>query len=656
MAVSERLFKVLRVAAGVLAAIVCVFLALGMYLYSLAGTIPDLKSAPDDLPAARTSIVYASDGSVLAEWHGEQDRKVVPLDGIPKSMRDAVVAAEDPRFYDHKGVDTEAIWRALRGEGGGSTLTQQLVRMLFADSDRSFTTKVRQALTAYQLDARTPKERVLEAYLNMAYFGQGRYGIESAAVGYFGKSSSALTLAESAMLAGIIRAPAKYSPAVDPKVALVRRDEVLDRMRDLGAITSDEEVAARRSKVVLAPPTDAARFAPYFVEYVKQDLLVRLGSKKVLTGGLRIHTTLNPVAQRQAEAAVAGVLDHPQDPEAALVCIDPHTGAIVAMVGGRDFASAQFNLAAQGRRQPGSAFKPFVLVTALEKGVSPDRRFATSPYSVKVKDGTWRVENYENGFPAAMITLRAATDYSVNAVYARLVMEVGPENVVKTARKMGIVSPLEPNPAIALGGLSRGVSPLEMASAYGTLATGGLRSEPTPIAKITDDRGAVIYQPASKPERVLAQEVASVASGMLRDVVDRGTGVNARIGTWAAGKTGTTQSYRDAWFVGYTGDLVASVWVGYRQAQVDMTNVHGIRVAGGTLPATIWARFMGPLGGRLPAADAKPRSGGASSQPGAPIRARICRDTFLLANERCPSVAEVDLPPGLVPKAVCTKH
>jgi len=660
---SGRWIRILRgVAWGLGVAFVAMLLA-GLYLFQLSRTLPDLESAPEAIHAARTSVVYAADGSILAEWHGEQDRKVVGLDAMPKVLRDAVVAAEDERFYEHDGVDVGAVLGALKGANGrgASTITLQLVRMLF-DDGRSvgLTRKVRQALMAYQLEAKTSKERVLEAYLNMAYFGNGRYGVESAARGYFGKPAAELTLPQSALLAGVIRSPARYSPTLYPVAAKARRDEVLSRMRDVGLITSEQEVEARAASVELAPKDDAGHVAPYFVEYVKQQLIERLGSKAVFTGGLRVQTTLQPAVQQAAESAASAVLPSATDPEVALVALDPRDGRIVAMVGGRDFAAEQYNLAAQGRRQPGSAFKPFVLVAALENGVSPDRTFDTSPYTVRVKDGYWRVENYENGFTTGKLTLRAATDWSVNAVFARLIMEVGPTKVVDAARRMGITSPLDANPAIALGGLSKGVSPLEMASAYGTLAAGGMHVEPTAILSVVDGRGTVLFAAKPAPKRRVAQGVAAQASGMLQDVVERGTGTNARIGRAVAGKTGTTQSYRDAWFVGYTGDLVASVWVGYRQGQVDMTNVHGIKVTGGSFPAQIWSRFASAA---LPVLAAAPAvTGAGAAAPDQPAQAsglthvRICRDTFLLANPRCPDVFEVDLEPSLVPRQTCAKH
>jgi penicillin-binding protein 1A len=665
VAISGRWITMLKVVAGLLAGLLVLVLAVGVYLFDLSRTLPDLEAASGALQAARTSVVYAADGSVLAEWHGEQDRKLVPLEQVPKVMRDAVVASEDERFFEHDGIDSDAVLAALRGTPtaggrGASTITLQLVRLLFADTATTgVTQKVRQALMAYQLEATTSKERVLEAYLNMVYFGNGRYGVESAARGYFGKPASALTLSEAALLAGVIRSPSRFSPVVSPALARDRRNAVLKRMRDLGMISSEAEVAAARSAVTLAAPvSDTVKAAPYFVEYVKQLLIDELGSRKVFTGGLRVHTTLVPGAQRAAEEAVASVLGGPTDPEVALVALDPSTGRIVAMVGGRDFATAQYNLAAQGRRQPGSAFKPFVLVAALENGVSPDRTFDTSPYTVKVKDGYWRVENYENSFTQGRLTLRAATDWSVNAVYARLIMEVGPEKVVDVARRMGITSPLEPNPAIALGGLSKGVSPLEMASAFGTLASGGMRVAPTALTKVTDDAGKVILESRPSPKRAIAQGVAAQASQMLGDVVARGTGANAAIGRWSAGKTGTTQSYRDAWFVGYTSGLSAAVWVGFREAQVDMTNVRGTKVTGGSFPATIWGRFAAPALAAIesPAVPASAETSGSADGEGDLVRVRICRDTFLQANPRCPHVFDVDLEPKLVPAQVCAKH
>ncbi len=656
---SRHAARSLRTAAVVLGVLLALTLLGGAYLYNLSLTLPDLSTAPEALKAAKTTIVYAADGSVLAEWHGDEDRRVVRLSSVPRHARDAVIAAEDERFFEHDGVDVDAMLGNLSPLGGrakGSTITQQLVRLLFSGRERGITQKLREALMAYEIEGRTPKDKVLEAYLNMVYLGEGCYGLESASERYFGRPASGLTLGEAALLAGMIDAPGRYSPAVDIEAARIRRDDVLARMRDLALITSEQELEARTETVRVQRP-EVSSTAPYFVEMVKQELIRRLGTERVFTGGLRVQTTLDPVLQAHAEDAIKSVLRGKKDPEAALVSIDPQTGYIVALVGGRDFGTNQFNLAAQGKRQPGSAFKPFVLVAALEKGISPSQRFDTSPLTIKVKDGNWRVENYEGAYGRGSMTLSEATNRSVNAVFARLVMRVGAERVVEVARRMGIRSPLEPNPAIALGGLSRGVSPLEMAAAYGTLATGGKQIDPTAVVRVTDDAGKVVYAPTDKLKRALTRTVASRTSAMLHDVVQRGTGKNARFGKWAAGKTGTSQSYRDAWFVGYTGNLSTSVWVGYRERLRDMLHVHGIKVAGGTYPATIWGRYMYKAAQAVtPSLPAGASESTGAVAPGGLVRVRICSDSFKLANKRCPRVTVVDLERKLVPKAVCDRH
>lgn len=668
MHIESRLAKVLKVLAGVLAGMLIVVVASAFYLYHLSRELPDISNDPWEEATAQTSRVYAANGALLVEWHGEEDRTIVPLDQIPRMLQDAVVAVEDERFYTHDGVDTKAIARALRAnaeEGqvaqGGSTITQQLVKIMFTDGERTLGRKIREALMAYELEAETDKDDVLEAYLNTVYFGHGSYGVESAARRYFGATVSSLDLAQSATLAAVIKSPARYSPIDAPAEAVERRNLVLSKMREQGFISAEEERAARAQELKLVAPSDAPELAPYFVEYVKQELIETLGADAVYQGGLKVYTTLDPGLQKAAEAACSSALGNPQDPEYALVALDRRTGDIVAMVGGRDFAQNQFNLAVQGRRQPGSAFKPFVLVRALEEGVSPDQVFDATPYSVEVKDGTWNVRNYENSQTAERLTLRAATNWSVNCVYARLIMQVGPEDVVEAAHRMGITSEIEPNPAIALGGLERGVSPLEMASAYGTIANAGLRVEPTGIARVTDEAGEVIWEPERESERAIDELVAVQASLMLHDVVETGTGTAARLpGVWAAGKTGTTQSYRDAWFTGYAENLTCGVWVGYREGQVDMTNVHGIRVTGGSFPAQIWRSFMQEAlaRGRTPLTPgAESKAAGANAQQPAPsVKVMICPDSMMLATKLCPAPIEIYLDPALVPEGACERH
>lgn len=659
---SERLILTLKVLLGVLTALFMLFTAVGVYLYRVSLTLPELGVEPAELEAPRTSIIYAADGSVLAEWHGEQDRKVVALDTVPQSLRDAVIAVEDERFYEHHGVDTRAILRALKVNTvsrayaqGGSTITQQLVKLLFTGGERTFTRKVREALLAYQIEYKTDKDKVLEAYLNVVYLGSGRYGVESASRAYFGKPVSDLSLSEAAMLAGVIRAPSAYSPADDFGEALRRRDVVLRKMREQGYITQTEEREARVDEPRIAEQREKAAVAPHFVEHVKQDLIDRLGTERVFGGGLRVHTTLDPKLQAEAEKAVKEHLGRASDPEVALVSLEHRTGRVVAMVGGRDFESNKFNLATQGRRQPGSAFKPFVLVAALQEGVRPEDVFAATPYTTRVKDGVWKVDNYENARTSSSLTLRAATNWSVNAVYARLIIKVGPEDVVKTARKMGITTPVEPNPAIALGGLKIGVSPFEMASAYGTLATGGLRVLPRTVDRVEDDQGRVVFEPESRPERALSPAVAAKASLMLHDVVEHGTGSAAKLKVWAAGKTGTTQSYRDAWFVGYAGDLSTAVWVGFPEAQVDMTNVRGIKVTGGSFPARVWKSYMQRAMAHENSPVTTPRPS-TSQEAEDGMTVTLCQETLLLANKRCPNTIDIFLERGLVPTQVCEKH
>lgn len=658
MSLDGRVGLVLRVIAGVVTTLLLVTLAFGAYLYSLSSTLPDLEVNPDALKTPQTSIVYAADGSVLAEWHGEQDRTIVAFDEMPEHLRDAVVAIEDQRFYEHNGVDLEGIIRAARANAeagevrqGGSTITQQLVKLLFTEGERTLTRKIREALLAYELEARADKNKVLETYLNTVYFGNGAYGVEAASKRYFGKRTAALTPAESALLAGVIRSPSRFDPIKEPREALARRDLVLRQMREQGHLDAKTARDAEKTPVILARRSDVPAVAPFFVEYVRQELIKALGAKRVYEGGLRVQTTLEPELQRIADAS-AKQLSSKGDPEVALVALRHSDGSVVAMVGGRDFGKNQFNLAAQGKRQPGSAFKPFVLVAALENGVRPESVYSAAPYSVEVKDGIWKVENYENTFAKSALSLQAATSWSVNAVYARLIMDIGPEKVVQTAKKMGIVSRLDPDPAIALGGLKDGVSPMEMASAYGTVANGGLRVNPSGILKVTDDRGKIVLQPNRASKRVLDKRVAVETSLMLHDVVENGTGTAARIGVWAAGKTGTTQSYRDAWFVGWAGDISTAVWVGYPEAQVEMTEVHGIRVTGGSFPASIWAQFMkGATSAR-----SEPVTPPTATEVPTQVVVRVCQESMKLANSRCPDAVDIYLTTDLVPTQVCPLH
>lgn len=560
------------------------------------------KQLPDpDLANARgrdqSTIITDRNGNQLVKLYAEENRQDVDLRKMPTHLKQAVIATEDRRFYEHEGVDPLGILRALMTDvmtksvaQGGSTITQQYVKQAFVTSERTLKRKLQEAILAQKIESKYSKDEILERYLNTIYFGHGSYGVESAARTYFGKSVESLSPAESAMIAGVIKSPARYSPYLEPENALSRRNTVLKQMLDQGYIDEATYATAKATPVTVAGIKSRTALAPYFVEWVKEQLVEKYGERMVYRGGLKVTTTIDMKAQAAAEASIRSNLDRKDDPSAALVSLDPETGAIVAMVGGRDFASQQFNVATQGKRQPGSAFKTFVLATALDDGVSPERSYASGAMKLAVGDQVWSVTGAHGS--AKTMRLRQATEQSVNSVYAQLILQVGADEVVETAEKLGISKGITPVPAIALGGLEKGVSPLDMAEAYGTLAAGGMHAEPYGIARVTDAKGKELFRVSPKPDKALDPAVAYLTTDILKGVISRGTGKSAAIGRPAAGKTGTTQQYRDAWFVGYTPDLVTAVWVGYPDAQREMTNVHGRAVTGGSFPANIWAQFM----------------------------------------------------------------
>jgi penicillin-binding protein 1A len=571
-----------------------------------------LAGSPPDVDAR--SKVYSRDGRLLAFLHGEENREPIALAKMPEHVRNAVIAIEDHRFYSHDGVDMTALGRALvvnSGSGqiqqGGGTITMQLARNAYLRNHaRTILRKWDEIVLARRLERELTKDQILEQYLNSVYFGRGAYGIQAAAEAYFGIPASKLTLGQGALLAGVIRAPESYDPAARAEQALARRRSVLDAMVAYGLTDRASADGAAREPLKLVSRTTSngivvtAGVGAAFVEYVKQQLLAdpRLGATpaeradRVFNGGLRIYTTLDFDAQRSSERAIASVLDRPDDPSAALAAIEPTTGAIRAMAGAVD--PQGFNLAAHGRRQPGSAFKPFTLVAALEQDISLYKGYnGSAPRRITLDNGqVWTVHNYE-GSASGYMNLITATERSVNAVYAQLVMDVGADNVVDVAHRMGITSHLDPYPSIALGGLTIGVSPLEMASAYGTLAAHGLAHRPYTITHV-DDRAGRLLTVAPEENRAIDAETADKATAVLERVVQNGTGRRAQeLGRPAAGKTGTTDDYRDSWFVGFTPQLSAAVWIGHPEARIPLLNIHGLpRVYGGSLPAEIWTRFM----------------------------------------------------------------
>src|SRR3954465_12909360 len=591
---------------GVLIAVVLIGIASVVgYIASIAATAPDINDLkPIDKGAV--SEVFAADGSRLGYVQSSEIRTPIAWSNMPIALRQATVAIEDKRFYEHHGVDYEGVVRAgwkniTSGKTvqGGSTITQQLVRALYIkDPKRDFKRKIREAKMASELEQQHDKRWILQNYLNDVPYGtvQGRtaIGVEAAALTYFGKHAKNLTLDESALIAGLPQAPSQYNPFQNERAALGRRNEVLQAMADNGYISQADATDAQTQPIKLHPTHRfSKRREPYFFDYVQDQLIQKYGVGVYRKGGLKIYTTIDPKLQDEGRRAIQGRLYLKSDPSSAIVSIDPDNGYIKAMASSGGYRDRTSNLAAQGHRQPGSSFKPFVLMTAVLQGADPDRTiYVSKPVNLQIPGyGTWSPKTYSNTYSGAE-TLTRATLHSDNAVYAQLDVDVGPKNVAKTAKLMGITSKLEGLPSEGLGGLTYGVSPLEMASAYATLAAGGVRSEPKAIRKgvFPDGKSDDLGKP--KRKRVLSDGVAYTVTKVLEKNVQAGTGTAANIGCPAAGKTGTTDNFADAWFVGYTPQMSTAVWVGYPNSRVEMNNVHGISVAGGTFPAEIWHDYM----------------------------------------------------------------
>jgi penicillin-binding protein 1A len=564
------------------------------------------------------SFVYDSKGRQIGSIPAEKNRQPVALRDVSTWMRKATIAIEDRRFYQHGGVDWEGILRAAvkdieagRPVQGASTITQQLVRNLYPISnERTFDRKVKEACLAIKLSRRYSKDWILTTYLNAVYYGNHAYGAQAAAQTYFSQKARTLSLPQAALLAGLPQAPSDYDPFVRQGDALRRRNEVLRAMLDNG------DISVRQYRNAVATPVklvdgrrlyDIRRVSPrdrYFFNYVYDELVAQYGASTVRSGGLSVYTTMDRRLQRAAEQAIKNTLYYRTDPAAAVVAIDPKTGAIRAMTaeipGGRS-KSNQFNLASQARRQAGSTFKTFVLTEAVYERIDPSSTYYLSapfhyqpdPYT-PCPEGCWDVETYDHSYSGS-ISIESATLKSDNTVYARLTLDVGPEKVAQMAQALGIRTNLPPFPSMGLGSIA--VSPLEMASAYATLAAGGVYSEPTGIRKVVlanGDEDADAGWGIPIRNRVIPGWVSSEVTRILEENIQSGTGVGAAFGRPAAGKTGTTEDHKDAWFCGYTPRLAAVVWVGYPKAEIPMLDVHGIAVAGGTFPADIWKRFMLP--------------------------------------------------------------
>jgi penicillin-binding protein 1A len=593
-------------------------LALGLLLLAPeVGTVLHAGSAKEgglgqleELP--QRTLVYDSQGNVQAVLHAEENRQPVALSAVPSRVYNAILDVEDDRFWTHHGVDLRSTLRALKTNvnaggirQGGSTITQQLVKNALLTPQRTAGRKVREAVLAVRLEDNLTKQQILERYLNTVYFGNGAYGIQAAAETYFNTDVGNLGDADAALLAGMIRNPDGYDPIRHPDAAKARRSAALDRMVANRHLTKDQADALRDAPLPTAVATPLPAPDDYFVEEVKQRLLEdpRLGDtpqeryNALFNGGLKIYTTLDPRMQADADNAVKKVLPDTHGKfTAAIATVEPGTGRVKAMVAGSDFEHAHYNLAT-GRggsgRQPGSSFKPFVLLTALERGYSPyDTIDGTTPCTLKIPGfAPYKVENFE-GEGGGLMSVTDATVHSVNCAYVRLGATVGLDHVVDMADRLGIPkSRLKPFPSIALG--AQEVSPLEMAAAYATIADDGVYHAPTFVEKVLDRKGKLLFSGIDKGTKAVDSQYTREAIQVMRQVVQRGTGVRAGIpGRQIAGKTGTSEKFENAWFVGFTPQLATAVWMGDPAGNVPMYNVGGVRVQGGSYPARIWNAYM----------------------------------------------------------------
>jgi penicillin-binding protein 1A len=640
----------------------------------------------------QTSKLYAADGSFLAEL-GLERRTVLRLSEIPRPVRDAFVMTEDKRFYEHHGVDWRRFFGAMTydvihgGYGQGfSTITMQLARNIFTESisrQKTLVRKLKEAKVARDIESKFPKDTILELYLNQIYLGNGAYGVEAASERYFGKSARELNLAEAATLAGLPKAPERYNPRRFPDRAVTRRNTVIELMRRSGAVSDNDASLARAYPLDLARKAGSGAegqgdIAPYFVEWVRQQLDAQFG-KSLYEQGLKVYTTLDPDMQGAAERALEQQLraieggkygkfahptyeqyvarnasgeqqDTPTSPylQGCLVALDPRTGAVRAMVGGRDFDDSKFNRCTQALRQPGSSFKPIVYADAIQNGRPPSYMVDDSPLSIPQIDGTdWTPKDADGKFQGLM-TMRRGLYQSRNLVAIRVGMELGPDNVIDEARRFGITTPIHPYPSIYIG--SEDVYPIELVAAYSAFANLGTRTAPMSILRVENARGQVLWEPSPTTAPVLSPAESWLMVDMMKDVILHGTAFNSVYAAGfhlpAGGKTGTTNDGNDVWFIGYTADLVAGVWMGMdRPVKIKAT------AEGGILAAPAWTAFMTEVYRRKPTPPDWPRPDGL-------ITRDVDKTTGLLRNQWCPPevvYAEWYLP-GTEPIRECDVH
>lgn len=593
-----------------LSLLVFIVIAAGACIGFVTASLNAMPTLKGDIRPAASSQIFDNNGTLIATIHSTENRIPVPLKKIPKNLQNAFIAVEDNRFYQHSGIDPKsiarAVWNNLTDRNiseGGSTITQQLAKNALLTQEQTLKRKVQEAFLALQIERQYSKSEILELYLNQIYFGQGAYGVQEAAQVYFGKNVEDLNLAECSMLAGIPKSPNYYSPLGNAKAAKERQAIVLEQMMKYGYIDSSTVENVKKTKLNYAKPNEST-VAPYFVEYVTQQIIDKYGANALYKQGLKIYTSIDLSMQSAAESAMKQLpvlrtdSNGIQQPQGALIAIDPHNGYIKAMVGGR--GNDQFNRAVMAERQPGSAFKAFVYLAAIEGGAGPSSMVDDTPFHV----GGYAPSNDAGEGFHGRVTLRTALEYSYNIPAVKLAQQFGVEKVLYLAQQMGISTLVmegnknDRNLATALGGLTRGVTPMDMASAYGVLANQGVRAEPVAILKVVDRDGKVLEQYTVHAKSIVSDRSAYTLTDMLRGVITHGTATAANIGRPAAGKTGTTDENKDAWFVGYTPDLVAAVWMG-----VDSDGRLSSNTYGGTIPAAIWHSFMIKALENIPAKD-----------------------------------------------------
>jgi len=640
-----------------------VALTVSIIWLSYRSDLPSLNQLERYEPSLITRI-YSDDGQVLKEFYKER-RILVPLEKMSPHLLDALISTEDRKFYRHWGVDLHrfggALWadlKALRYAQGASTITQQLARMLFLSREKILTRKIKEWMTAIQIERRYSKDQILEMYLNHYYFGQGAYGVQAAAETFFNKDVEHLELGESALLIGLLGAPYRYDPLEHPELALKRRNIVLRAMEDSGAITAEEAATALEEPLHLDPRSQQGGLAPYFVEEVRQYLENTYGIHSLYQGGLSVFTTLDAGDQVIAEETISVRMEElqtsidakaaagdtrylvpavtsaggdtlvPRQIQAALVAIEPQTGYVRAMVGGRDFRTTKFNHVTQAPRQPGSSFKPILYAAAIDNGWKTTDIIYDAPIVLPAigRQEEWRPQNYDRTFRGP-VTLREALAKSINLVAIKLLQRISAAQVIFYAKRMGISTPLEPVPSLAIG--TSEVKLIELTAAYGAMANHGIRHEPILIRQILDRDGNIVEDNAPFEEEVLSASTAYVVTNMMQSVMDDpgGTGRGARLNGFvrpAAGKTGTTDEYTDAWFIGFTPQLVAGVWVGFSEGKIPI----GRNQTGGRVALPIWTDFMLGAHQDLPVED--------FDVPAGVIFRTICDETKLVATPRCP--------------------